>query len=250
MIHSFLLIGQSNMAGRGRIEEAIPIDKTNISVLRNGRWRAMYRPVNPDRRTSGVCLAESFAQRYVADHPGVEVGLIPCADGGSTINQWLPGTRLYDNAVFQAKLALRSSTIAGILWHQGESDSQNDKYLVHGKKLKLVLDSMRKELELWDVPVLVGGLGDFLTGYKEGSHGQWPQINGEMELLTRTDPQMAYIPADGLGHNGDFLHFNAEALYTFGLRYYDAFRKLEDPNKIFVEKEDPDKAVRSALEDL
>lgn len=250
MIHSVLLIGQSNMAGRGRIDEAVPVDKAGISVLRNGRWRAMYRPVNPDRKTSGVCLAESFAEAYAADHPGVEVGLIPCADGGTTINQWLPGTRLFDHAVFQAKLAARSSTIVAILWHQGESDSLNDRYLVHGKKLELVLNSIRKELDLWDVPVLIGGLGDFLTEYKEGSHGQWPRINREMEAVAGADPMMDYVPAEGLGHNGDFLHFNAAALHEFGLRYYEAFRKREDPNKQFEEKEDPDKAVRSALEDL
>lgn len=250
MVHSVLLIGQSNMAGRGRIEEAVPMDTTGISVLRNGRWRAMYRPVNPDRKTSGVCLAESFAARYVADHPGVKVGLIPCADGGTRIDQWLPGTRLYDHAVFQAKLAMRSSTIVAILWHQGESDSQNDRYLVHGKKLKLVLNSIRKELDLWDVPVLIGGLGDFLANYDNGRHIQGRLINREMEKLTQTDPMMGYVPADGLGHNGDDLHFNAAALYKFGLRYYEAFRKLEDPNKIFVEKEDPDEAIRTAMEEL
>jgi len=250
VIHSFLLIGQSNMAGRGRIEEAVPFDTTGISVLRNGRWRAMYRPVNPDRKTSGVCLAESFAARYVQDHPGVKVGLIPCADGGTRIDQWLPGTRLFDHAVFQAKLAMRSSTVAGILWHQGESDSENDRYLVHEKKLKLVLDTMRKELDLWDVPVLVGGLGDFLNGYNNGSHDQWPRINEAMEKLTQSDPRMAFVPAEGLGHNGDSLHFSAAALYEFGNRYYEAFRPLEDPNKVFTEKEDPDKAIRTNLEDL
>ena len=250
MIHSVLLIGQSNMAGRGRIEEAIPVDKTGISVQRNGRWRAMYRPVNPDRRTSGVCLAESFAERYVADHPGVEVGLIPCADGGSRIDQWLPGTRLFDNAVFQAKLAQRSSTIVAILWHQGESDSLNDRYLVQGKKLRLVLDAIRRELGLWDVPVLIGGLGEFLEDYQEGAHSQWSLINREMEAVANADPKMGYVPAEGLGHNGDDLHFNAAALHEFGLRYYEAFRKLEDPNKQFEEKEDPDKSIRSALEEL
>ena len=35
MIHSVLLIGQSNMAGRGRVEEAVPVDKTNISVRKS-----------------------------------------------------------------------------------------------------------------------------------------------------------------------------------------------------------------------
>lgn len=64
MIHSFLLIGQSNAAGRGFYEEAEPLDTCNekLKVLRNGRWQTMYRPVNPDRPFSGTCLAESFAE--------------------------------------------------------------------------------------------------------------------------------------------------------------------------------------------
>ena len=108
MIHSFLLIGQSNMAGRGFVEEAIPVDKTNLLILRNGRWQKLFRPVNPDRRTSGVNLAESFAEAYARDH-GVQVGLIPCADGGTRIDQWAPGSLLFDHAVYQARLAQRTS---------------------------------------------------------------------------------------------------------------------------------------------
>lgn len=36
-MHSFLLIGQSNMAGRGRIADAHEIDTTHIFTLINGR---------------------------------------------------------------------------------------------------------------------------------------------------------------------------------------------------------------------
>ena len=36
----------------------------------------------------------------------------------------MPGEILYDNTVNNAKLAQRTSELAGILWHQGESDSQ------------------------------------------------------------------------------------------------------------------------------
>ena len=46
MIHSFLLVGQSNMAGRGFRDEVEPIQNKRIRVLRNGMWRDMYVPVN------------------------------------------------------------------------------------------------------------------------------------------------------------------------------------------------------------
>ena len=67
MIHSFLLIGQSNMGGRGFIHEALEIDRDKLKVLKNGRWQKLFRPVNPDRFTSGVNLAESFAEIYAKE---------------------------------------------------------------------------------------------------------------------------------------------------------------------------------------
>ncbi len=77
----------------------------------------MFRPVNPDRSFSGTCLAESFAREYSKAHPDVDVGIIPCADGGTKTRQWLPGEVLFDNAVNCAKLAMRTSVLKGILWH-------------------------------------------------------------------------------------------------------------------------------------
>ena len=114
MLHSFLLIGQSNMAGRGFINEAKQVDTSHIFILRNGRWQNMFRPIHPDRSFSGVCLAESFAESYAKKH-NVDVGLICCADGGTTLDQWQEGGLLYDNAVSQARLAQRTSTIVGVL---------------------------------------------------------------------------------------------------------------------------------------
>ena len=37
MIQSFLLIGQSNMAGRGFLNEAVDINSSRIKLLKNGR---------------------------------------------------------------------------------------------------------------------------------------------------------------------------------------------------------------------
>ena len=87
MIHSFLLIGQSNMAGRGYINEVEPINNPRIKVLRNGRWQDMFVPVNPDRPFSGINLAESFCDEYSKEHD-TDVGIIPCADGGTALSQW------------------------------------------------------------------------------------------------------------------------------------------------------------------
>ena len=85
MIHSFLLIGQSNAAGRGYLHEAEPLETCDgrLLVARNGLWLKMFRPVNPDRKFSGTCLAETFAKAYAEANPDVQVGIVPCADGGT-----------------------------------------------------------------------------------------------------------------------------------------------------------------------
>ena len=124
---SFIMLGQSNMAGRGEFGEVPDIKNPDCYMLRNGRFIPMSEPINPDRKIwgdfhSGVGLAASFADEY-AKYFNEKVGLIPCADGGTSISEWLPGEVLFDNAKNQAKLAQRSSEIVGILWHQGENDS-------------------------------------------------------------------------------------------------------------------------------
>ena len=248
MIHSFLLIGQSNMGGRGVITDLPLPNDSRIFNLRNGKWRRMYRPVNPDRVTSGVCLAESFAKCYADDHEGVSVGLIPCADGGSNIDQWHEGGLLFDHAVYQCLLAQRTSNIAGILWHQGEGDCGPEKLPVYEEKLLAMVTALRRTLKLEDVPFLIGGLGDFLPNFKGGHLATYTEINKSLQSAAKKLPLCSYVPAEGLEDKGDSLHFSARALWEFGERYYAAFTKLEDKNRIFPEKPTEETAVRSAME--
>ncbi len=248
MIHSFLLIGQSNMAGRGDVSEAVPVNTKHIKTLRNGRWQTMFRPINPDRSFSGVSLAESFAEAY-ADKYGVDVGLICCADGGTRLEQWKEGSVLYDNAVFQAKLAQRTSTIAGVLWHQGESDCREECFHTYKPRLEETLTALKRDLNLYDVPFLLGGLGDFLPDCEKFDYlKNYKSINEQLQAVANEMPMTCFVPANGLTSNADNLHFNAKSLYEFGLRYFEAFERTRDVNKIFVEK--VENGVRSEMEKL
>ena len=162
------------MAGRGDFGEVPEIVNPKCFMLRNGRWQPMSEPINPDRPIfgyfhSGIGLSASFADEY-AKYFGEEIGLIPCADGGTKIEQWQPGELLYDSAVSQAKLARRTSEIAGILWHQGENDSinQEDAELYHERFINMI-SSLTKDLDLPEnIPVIIGELGDFVGDYNGG----------------------------------------------------------------------------------
>ena len=250
MIHSFLLIGQSNMAGRGLLAEAVPVDTKNIKILRNGRWQRMFRPINPDRPFSGVNLAESFAEAYARKYQ-VEVGLICCADGGTSLEQWKLGSLLYDNAVSQARLAARTSAIAGILWHQGEADCRPELAATYKERFETMINALRKDLQLYDVPVLVGGLGDFLgrCTLDEKLHN-YDQVNAALKRIAEENPMTGFVSAEGLGANPDNLHFNAKSLHEFGLRYFEVFEKYRDENKRFENKPCEDDALRTKMEEL
>ena len=248
MIHSFLLIGQSNMAGRGLMEEAEPINKKGIKVLRNGRWQNMFRPINPDRSFSGCNLAESFAEKYVETYQ-VDVGLICCADGGTSLEKWKPGSLLYDHAVYQARLASRTSTIAGVLWHQGEADCEKTLADSYRERFEVIMESLRKDLDLYDVPFLVGGLGDFLADCELSEKlKNYGAVNVRLKEIAEKNPMTGFVSAEGLGANPDNLHFNAKALYEFGIRYFEEYQKLRRTDKIFTEKYDEDHAIRTAME--
>ena len=251
MTHSFLLIGQSNAAGRGFLTEAEPLDTCNgrLKVLRNGRWIPMFRPVNPDRVFSGVCFAESFAKAYAGSHPDVNVGIIPCADGGTEISQWLPGEVLYDNAVNCAKLAMRTSTLRGILWHQGESDCSAEKCAVYAEKFALVMDSLRRDIGKADIPILIGGLGDYLANCPSSPdiREYHSSMNLILESLGTTYPHCAFVPATGLSGNPDNLHFSTAALQELGARYkkaFDAFDRMYEDDDESLNGD----TVRTALE--
>ena len=223
-MNSVLLIGQSNMAGRGFFSEAKEVDFSNVFMLRNGRWQAVFRPVHPDRSFSGVCLAESFAEAYVKKY-NVEIGLIPCADGGTSLEQWKEGSLLYDNAVNNARLAMRTSNIIGILWHQGESDCRPHLAETYNERFIKMITALKKDLGI-NVPVIVGGMGDFLTSYKDGSLRDYKKLNAEFQKLADNNENIGFASAEGLKSNPDNLHFCAEALYDFGLRYFAEFDKL------------------------
>ncbi len=251
MIHSILIIGQSNMAGRGLISEAGILDTKGgrLKVLRNGRWQEMYRPVNPDRPFSGTCLAESFASVYADEHIGVDVGIIPCADGGTNLDQWQEGGLLFDNAVNCARLAQRTSHLVAILWHQGESDCREDRYVCYLEKITAIMTALRRELNAQNVPLIVGGLGDFLKDRIEHPNlVNYPFVNEALEKFAQITPYTAFASAKGLTANPDNLHFNSKSLQEFGLRYYDSFKVIEDKNRDFEEASKIDDAVRSTME--
>lgn len=231
LIDSFLMMGQSNMAGRGDLNDVSPLKNPLCYMLRMGRWQPMTEPVNPDRSIffgrfkSGISPAASFADAY-ASFFKKEIGLIPCADGGTKIEEWLPGTVLFDHAIAMAGLACRSSLLKGILWHQGESDCESaDDFDAYEERFITLITGLRRALGIPDLPVLAGEIAsDIAPSWHMEDRPS--RFNRKLRSLTETIPNLYIIPSRGLSLKSDGIHFDAVSCREFGRRYFEVYRQF------------------------
>jgi len=216
----YLLIGQSNMAGRGKVEPSDREAHPRIFMLDAGcAWVPARDPVHFDKpKVAGVGLCSEFARRVAASEPQAQIGLVPCAFGGTSLDQWRPGGALYTNAVARMRVAQKRGRLRAILWHQGEADNSAAKTATYPARFAELVAQLRRDLEAEQVPVLVGELGRF-----RDSHGPF---NAMLPQVAEAVPRCARVSSEGLGANSDNLHFSREALNAFGGRYYEAYRRL------------------------
>jgi hypothetical protein len=227
----FLLVGQSNMAGRGKVTEKDKQPDARILMFTKDRkWEPAVDPLHFDKPIAGVGLGRSFARVIAEKNPDVTIGLIPCAVGGSPIKSWEPGgyhastkTHPYDDMLARAKVALPAGTLKGILWHQGESDSQPGSAEVYEEKLHALIARMRKEFDAPEVPFIAGQMGIF-------AERPWSDakklVDAAHQALPKKVPHTAFVSAEGLSHKGDQVHFNADSYREFGKRYAQAYLEL------------------------
>ncbi len=220
----FLLIGQSNMAGRGKIEpsdrEVIPhVFMLNKEMV----WVPAVDPLHFDKPDiAGAGLGRSFAKVLVAAHPSVTIGLIPAAFGGTSLEEWKPGGPPYQDAVRRALQAMKSGTLRGILWHQGESDADTRELAEsYPKRFVEFIRHIREDLGLPNVPVIVGQLGEFNRARFAGL------MNEQLALMPLRVPHCAFVSSAGLTDKGDQEHFDTRSLRELGRRYGFAFLGLD-----------------------
>jgi hypothetical protein len=220
-----LLVGQSNMAGRGVVA---PEDRTPVPHVwmldRSGAWVPAVEPMHFDKPIAGVGPGRAFGID-VAERTGHDVGLVPAAVGGSSITSWVPAgydsatrTHPYDDALRRAKLAQQRGRLVAILWHQGESDANARLAPDYSRRLHELIARFRSELGAPDAPFIIGQLGQFR---------RWTAYDSTVDAAHReaasTIPHVAYVSSDGLRHKGDSLHFDAESARSLGKRYAIAY---------------------------
>jgi hypothetical protein len=237
----YLLIGQSNMKGRGKLGEASAADPRLWMFPMNGdRWVPARDPLHAAGKkdmidgsdNAGVGPGLSFARALLGENPQTAIGLVPAAVGGSWIALWRSGhpKGFYDEAVRRVRLALEAPVepkprLRGILWLQGESDSTAARHAVYEKNLLRLVDDLRAEFGDPHLPFIACTIGSFIEPHPRFDHTR--QINEILLGLPGLRSATATVDARDLtGHIGDRMHYDTSAAEEIGRRYAAALREL------------------------
>ncbi|MFK7737178.1 MAG: sialate O-acetylesterase [Pirellulaceae bacterium] len=231
--HLFLLAGQSNMAGRGVVESQLPpASKRMLCFSKDGSWEVATDPLHFDKpKLVGVGLGRTFAQDYLDAHPGIVIGLIPCAVGGSSVTSWTPSgfheqtkSYPYDNTLEQVSAATKFGRLKGILWHQGESDSNAQRSKAYESNLARLIDDFRAKFDNPNLPFIIGQLGNF---HERPWNDHRLTVDAAHKRLSDLVHNCRFVSSFDLGHKGDEVHFNSEAYRALGHRYFAAWQDIE-----------------------
>ena len=215
----FLLIGQSNMAGRGTLSSDYLDTLNNVYLLtRNNSMEPAINPLNKySNIRKGLKMQQigpgyEFSKKIVAE-TGTQLGLIVNARGGSSINSWEKGNndRYYEKTLNRMKAAMKWGTLKAILWHQGESDSgQSGTYMA---KLSNMVENFRTDL---GCPKVFFVAGELAYWRKESL-----PFNAMIRTISTHIPGSSWVSASGLTPliNTTDPHFDAESQLILGERY-------------------------------
>ncbi len=225
----FILAGQSNMAGRGIVEPQDTISNPIIFTLTQEMELVVAKePLHfYEPNLTGLDCGLSFAKELSKTIPdNIEIILVPCAVGGSSVDQWLGDSlhrnvKLYSNFKERMTYAKSLGTIKGILWHQGESDAHLNKLLHYQAKVEKLVKNFRTDIGNDKLPVLLGELGDYAEPKERNNN--WKTLNNILYRITESDSNLSIISSKGLQCNPDKIHFNAEAQRELGKRYAKQF---------------------------
>lgn len=232
ILHIYVLMGQSNMAGRDRTRLAEQTPDPRILMLNpQGQWVIAQDPLHPKRGRiePGEGPGMEFARQMLRTEtdPRVKIGLIPCAVGGSSLQRWTQKGDLYVQMLERVRQGARSGVLKGVLWHQGETDAARDRESqTYEQRLKKMIGDLRTDLNQPDLPIVVGQLGEFLG---PPDHPHVDRIRQAIRRVAHDLPRVGYADSAGLTDLGDNLHFDSLSARELGKRFAESMRSFNPP---------------------
>jgi sialate O-acetylesterase len=241
----WILAGQSNMEGVGDLVDVQqPSPKVNM-FDQTDRWRLAEEPLHrlvdaADRvhwrlddkkqpvkmtgealtnwinaRRKGAGLGLPFAVTFATT--GIPVGLVPCAHGGTSMDQWSPalkdkaGDSLY-GAMYRRFQAV-GGKVAGILWYQGESDANPKAAPEFARKFGDFVTAVRRDFNDANLPFYYVQIGRFVS--KDAAE-PWNTVQEEQRLAQHRIPNL-YMVSSITSELDDLIHVSTADLKRQGM---------------------------------
>jgi sialate O-acetylesterase len=213
----WILAGQSNMEGVGDLIDVQPPSPLVHSFNLADRWvlaeeplhtlvnaaDPVHWPLNRDQvpeRWTGQRLDQYLANRHkgagpglpfaveLAKRTGVPIGLLPCAHGGTSMEQWnsdlrdQAGDSLYGSMLRRFRAA--GGSIKGMLWYQGESDANPKAAPQFETRFRKFVSSVRTDFNEPNLPFYYVQVGRFVSSVnpQEWNAIQTAQLQSEGEI--------------------------------------------------------------------
>ena len=224
----YILFGQSNMWGVA-IPEAQDLAVTAraevLTLTACGQHGANeWVPARPPLHSCvgqpgggqgpGLGPGDYFAKEMTAAFPEDTILLVPNAVPGVSIDVFQPGQQNYTSMLNRARMAQERGEIRGILFHQGETDANQQNW---PNRVQTVVNQLRSDLGIGDVPFLAGELMYGNAGLAQHNQLVAQLPNTISNAFVVSAQGFTDVPAalDTFGN----LHFDVTSQREFGRRY-------------------------------
>lgn len=234
-LYIFIMAGQSNMAGRGFVEPQDTLTyKRILTIDKSMKWIYAKEPLHfYEPSMTGLDCGMSFAKKLLDSIPeGISIAVIPCAVGGSSIEQWINnetfrGVTLLDNFKEKVGFAKDYGILKGIIWHQGESNAKSELIPKYSQRLDSLINAFRFLVKNDTLPIILGELGSYSKPTEKQM--RWDSINTVIQNIAWKDKNIALVETGDLKHKGDNVHFDSESQRILGERYAKKYLEIAMP---------------------
>ncbi len=243
----WILAGQSNMEGHGDLIDVQPPDPLVHTFDMADNWRIaqeplhttvdavdpIHWPLNANRqpeRYTGEKLTSYIANRkkgaglglpFATDmlkFTGIPVGLVPCAHGGTSMEEWSPALRDRGGESLYGSLLRRFRAVGGhvkgLLWYQGESDANPRAAPAFEARFLELVKAVRGDFSDANLPFYYVQIGRHVSA---ANVAQWNQVQEAQRLAEAQIAHSGMVASVDLSLD-DGIHISTQDQKRLGMR--------------------------------
>jgi len=244
----WVLAGQSNMQGYGNMTGASRPHHSVRAFSMAREWRIAADPLHVPQESPDRChsFGKPFTREEAERHrkttekgvgvgaffgremyriSGVPQGLICTAHGGTTLSEWDPKAKTTDHLYGSMLTSIRATgqPIAGMLWFQGESDSNAEAEPEYTRRMRDLVSALRRDVRQPNLPWVVCQSARAFGRKKPSVH--WNAIQNHQRLLPRSIRNLDVVATVDLPMD-DPLHLGSDGFPRLARRMADVAARL------------------------